>query len=483
MTAGVARQLKRIIRFALFDDGIGPISAEELVAARTERWELWRRMITDAHQATPRRDLARCLKCMGPVYIKTKAIKGVKRPLFAHYAGADAACPWFTGQPIAPDDARASQYGGAQESDVHRHLCNLIAELAAADPRAEAVTVDEYLPPTASAHGRYPDVLVRWAGLPPMAIELQLSRTFQTEISARCGHYDREGMPLIWVLYGVDLDAEDIPQSFRDVLSRHRMNAFLLDQAAIDASRAQETLVLSCRLAKAGGGFEPARQVRLDALTFPSGGLPFVEDRLTPGLVAAGRQLRKPWFEALKTHDPARSGPYIDLRPAAWDRAFASVDAAAPSLAPWLRADRTHRAQFAALVAVAFSVVTHAQGQFTNYATAQENVVAMLNSRLTSVVVGPYAFLLRAIIKLSSASDLLNGSVGRHIQKALDMFDGNHCLEHEPEWEAMAVLLPEIFDQRLRAELAAIGASPSWTASFDPRDNGEWLYAHRDGAS
>jgi hypothetical protein len=473
----VEHQVKRIIKFALFGDGIGPISAEELVSAATERWELWRRMITDAHQASPRRDLARCLKCMGPVYIKTKAIRGVKRPLFAHYAGADANCPWFTGQPIAPDDARASQYGGAQESDVHRLLCNVIAELAAADPRAEAVTVDEYLPPTANAHGRYPDVYLRWTGLPPMAIELQLSRTFQTEISARCGHYDREGMPLIWVLYGVDLDAEDIPQSFRDVLSRHRMNAFLLDQAAIDASHAQKTLVLSCRLAKPGGGFEPARQVRLDTLTFPPGGLPFVEDRLTPGLVAAGKRLRKPWFDALKTHDPKEQGPYIDMRPAEWDRAFAALQAAAPSLAWWLQGDAANRAQFAALVAVAFTVVTHAQGQFTNYATAQDNVTAMLNSRLTSKVIGPYAFLLRAIIRLSSASDLLKGSVGRHIGKALDLFDGNHCLEHEPEWEAMEALLPEIFDQRLRAELAAVGASPSWTAPFNPGDDGAWLYA------
>jgi hypothetical protein len=165
------------------------------------------------------------------------------------------------------------------------------------------------------------------------------------------------------------------------------------------------------------------------------------------------------------------------MRPAEWDRAFAALQAAAPSLAWWLQADAANRAQFAALVAVAFTVVTHAQGQFTNYATAQDNVTAMLNSRLISKVIGPYAFLLRAIIRLSSASDLLNGSVGRHIGKALDLFDGNHCLEHDPEWEAMEALLPEIFDQRLRAELAAVGASPSWTAPFNPGDDGAWLYA------
>lgn len=473
----VDRPVKRIIKFAMFADGIGPISAEELLAAPTERWELWRGMITDAHQATPRRDLARCMRCRGPVYIRTKAIKGAKWPLFAHYAGADADCPWFTGKPLRPDDARAAQYGGAQESDVHRELCNLIAELASADPRTEEVAVDTYLPPTANSFGRYPDVLVQWAGLPRMAIELQLSRTFQTEISARCGHYQREAMPLIWVLFGVDLDADDIPQSFRDVLLRHRMNAFLLDQAAIVTSREQGTLVLSCRLARQGGGFEAARQVRLDALTFPPRGLPYLEDRLTPALVAPGKLLRTPWFEALKTHRPADQGTAIDIRPPEWDAAFASLYQAAPRLQAWVDGGLGHKAQFAALVAVAFSVVTYAQGKFKNYASAQDNVTAMLNSRMMSWTVGPYAFLLRALIRLSSASDLLNGSVGDHIVRAIGKYDGNHCQHDEPEWEAMAALLPEIFNRRLRAELAAVGATPSWTADLHGDDDWEWLYA------
>jgi competence CoiA-like predicted nuclease len=80
------------------------------------------------------------------------------------------------------------------------------------------VQVDSYLPPTANTFGRYPDVLVRRIGLPAMAIEVRLSRTFQTEISARCSHYDRECMPLVWVLYGVDLDSGDVmPISQADI--------------------------------------------------------------------------------------------------------------------------------------------------------------------------------------------------------------------------------------------------------------------------
>jgi hypothetical protein len=470
-------QPKRIIRHAMIGDGIGPVSAEELLATPTVRWELWRRMITDAHQAKPRLDLASCLMCGGPVYIRTKALRAEKLPLFAHFAGADASCPWFTGETVRPDDARAAQYQGRQESEAHRQLCNLIAELASADPRSIAVRVDEYLPPTANGSGRYPDVLIQWAGLPAMAVELQLSRTFQTEISARCGHYDREAMPLVWVLYGVDLDAEDIPQSFRDVLSRHRMNAFLIDADAIAASKAQQTLVLSVRLARADGSFERPRQVRLDELIFPDRGLPYVEDRLTPTLLAPVTALRKSWFAALGARSPAEEGPYINMRQPAWNPAFEALYRATPALRAWVNSDPANKAQFAALVAVAFSVVTHARGAFKNFATAQDNATAMLNSRLSSVTIGPYAYLLRAILRLSTSRTLLEGSVGRHLSRAIAAHDGNLCLEHEPEWEAMAVLLPEIFDGRLRAELTSVGAMPDWTAEIEGDDDGAWLYA------
>lgn len=471
----MAPQPQRIIKGAVLS-GIGAITAEDLLAAPTVRWELWRRMVTDAHQARPRRDLAHCLMCAGPVYIRARAVRGEKRPLFAHFAGADSRCPWFSGETIHPDTARAGQYQGQQESEAHRQLCNLIAELASADPRTEHVEVDAYLAPTANAFGRYPDVLVRWNGLPAMAIELQLSRTFQTEISARCLHYDREAMPLVWVLYGVDLDAIDIPQSFRDVMSRHRMNAFLIDAEAIAASRAQQTLVLSARLARPDGSFEPARLARLDQLTFPPSGLPYVEDRLTPGLLAPAASLRRLWFSALNGREPSREGASIDLRQPKWAPAFEALFDAVPDLRAWSTWDAGNRIRFAGLVAVAFSVVTHAGGAFRNYATAQDNVVAMLNSRVSSVDIGPYAYLLRAILRLTTANSVLTGSVKTHFGRAIARHEGNLCLANEPEWKAIEKLLPELFNARVRTELTAIGAMPSWAAAVDAGDDGEWLY-------
>lgn len=392
---------------------------------------------------------------------------GINRPLFAHFAGGDDTCPWFTGKTITPDAAKASQYQGQQESETHRLLCDLIAELASADPRAVEVKVDSYLAPTANDHGRYPDILVHWDGMAPMAIELQLSRTFQTEISERSGHYAREGMPLIWVVEGVDLDGE-IPQAFRDVLSRHRLNAFVLDEAAVAASREQKTLVLSCRLATPDGRFEPARLARLDALTFPSGGSPYLEDRLSPILLADVTRLRAPWRTALRAHVAKNPGGYMDVRLPLWRAAFEALYGAMPWLRDWTK-DPGMENQFAELVATLISLVTHANGQFRNYVTREHNIQALLNSRLQSNGIGPYVPILELAIERSAAYALMDGSVGVHIRRAYDRWDGNLCLDYEPEWAAVAKLLPELFDGRLRAELAAVGGTPPWVRTPYPQ--------------
>lgn len=423
-------------------------------------------MITDARKETPSRVLARCGACFSPVYIRTAMLGGINRPLFAHFKGGDETCPWFTGKTITPDAARASQYRGQQESETHRMLCDLIAELAAADPRAVEVKVDSYLAPTANDHGRYPDIFIHWAGMAPMAVELQLSRTFQTEISERSGHYIREGLPLIWVLEGVDLDGE-IPQAFRDVLSRHRQNAFFLDETAVAASRAQKTLVLSCRLAGADGVFEPPRLVRLDALNLPKNGSPYLEDRLSPILLAKADRLRAPWKSALQAHVAKTPGGYMDVRLPLWRAAFEALYAAMPTLRRWSGQPGAEH-QFAELVATLISLVTHANGKFRNYVTREANIQGLLNSRLQSNDIGPYVPILKLAIQRSAAFDLLDGSVGVHVQRAYERWDGNLCLDFEPEWDAVAELLPELFDSRLRAELAAVGAIPSWVRTPYP---------------
>ena len=252
----MVRKPQRIVQAAIVER-IGAITANDLLAMPGDSWGIIRDRITDRRNG---RDglVARCMACDGEVYIRTARIRGVSRPLFAHYAGSDPSCSWYQGRNIAPDDARAAQYQGRQESDFHRRMCEQVAQLVALDERYIRHTVAEYLPPTENGNGRFPDVYVEWDGFGSFAVEFQMSGTFQTEISARCKHYERESIPLLWILVR-HRQARTPPQSFWYVIRRHRGNAFVLDPAALIASREQKTLVLLCYLADGDGFDGPSR--------------------------------------------------------------------------------------------------------------------------------------------------------------------------------------------------------------------------------
>ena len=198
-----------------------------------------------------------------------------------------------------PDDARMLQYQGNQVSFAHEMLCATIDKLLRLDSRYIRSTIGKYLPPTESEFGRYPDVYVELTGFKPLAIEIQLSNTFQTEISARCMHYEREEVALLWVLYGMDPVNDELLQSFRDVIRRHRGNAFTLDHEAIEASHREKTLILKCYL-KNGDTYAAPVLARLDQLTIPAAGLPYVDDRIAKPMLSEIEGRRSPWFKCLK---------------------------------------------------------------------------------------------------------------------------------------------------------------------------------------
>jgi hypothetical protein len=456
----MVKQPKRIIEDALFEGEIGPVSAERLTNLPEEKWGMLRQMITDARRGKPPRDIANCLMCGSPVYIQSRMFQGQRLPLYAHYSGGDENCPWFTGKPREPDAVRADQYQGNQESMPHRMLCNRIAQLASADERHIRTAVASYLPPTENDHGRYPDVLIEWERFPPFVVELQLSHTFQTEVSDRCLHYKREGMPLIWVLYGIDPTSDDIPQSFRDVIVRHRNNAFVISAESIRESVHQSTLVFGCYLRRMDGNFEPVRMVRVDELTFPEKGLPFFEDRLTPRLLAGAQELRETWWSALKSYGPDKL--YEGQYSGAFNRLNEALCRDIPGLKAWQSQKPDGLWLFIHLLAVVFAVVSHAQGRFFNFATRQPNAVAMLNSKLPYREVAPFSNLIATILRRTAASDLLKTTVANHLERGLAAAEGELVTERDAPWRAVEKLLPEVFDGVLRRELDEIGTLPSW---------------------
>lgn len=429
----MTRQPRRIIEEAIFD-GLGPLSARELIAMPREGWEHLRAGITDNRNGKDGLS-ARCVACGGPVYITT----ATGLPLFSHYQGSDPRCPWYSGKNMHPDDARAAQYHGQQESEMHRRMCELIAELAALDDRCVSVKVDAYLPPEKNARGRYPDVLVEWRGIGNFAVEYQMSHTFQTEVSQRCIHYDREGIPLLWVLSS--LDPNRVPQPVSDVVHRHRGNAFVLDQAAVAASREQRTLVLSCHMSN-GAGYDAPVLVRFDALTFPESKRPYLEDRIAKPLLDQIAALRLPYFRALRGWvDRMADLPLDDLE------IFAERH----------RVDR--------LVAAAFSIVAEAAGKPENFASEHDNIKGMLNTYQNSGSLAPYARLLITLIENTSERALLKGSVGEHLRRSIAGHRHGHVEqvdEKSSEWMLLRELLPEALDPFVRQRLKDAGALPAW---------------------
>ena len=246
-------------------------------------------------------------------------------------------------------------------------MCEQVGQLVALDSRYLRHTVAEYLPPSENEYGRFPDIYIEWEDYGPFAVEFQLSRTFQTEISARCKHYEREGIPLIWILFGIEA-AVDLPQSFVDVIRRHRGNAFVLDQAAVAASFEQNTLVLSCYLRNATGGLDPPILVRLDSLTVPRSKLPYHQDRIVKLHIDQIDELRRPWFAALKQ----------------WKDRYQPLHGLNRPLS--------------LLIAAAFSIVSTANGKAVNYASEQNNISAMLNTYLHNGDFSSYTNILTELI-------------------------------------------------------------------------------------
>jgi len=456
----VSNQPKRIIEAAIFEGDNGPISAQELVAMPESEWGLLRDMITD-HRNGGEGGVARCLACDSHVFIQSCYYKGKRLPYYIHYKGADENCPWFHGKNKRIEDLRASQYQGRQESPAHRSMCEKLAEVVQLDKRYVLHRIDKYYAPIDSSNdrGRYPDVYVEWEGYGPFAIEFQLSNTFQTEVSQRSLFYKSEDVPLIWILYGID-GAGCIPQCFRDVIRRHRGNAFVFDNNASKASFKEKTLMLSCYLMD-GDNLVGPELVRFDELTIPDSCLPYYEDKLIAPRLKKISANRLPWFNAFKNWDKRN---FNDKR----------IQAALKKLPYEISNDSI------ILIAAAFSIVataskTHMAEEkdvaHINYASRHGNVKAMLNSYLQNDDgrLAQYIDLLTVLLNNTTSSAIFVDSVKKH-------FSGirrEQATEDSNEWKALKFLLPEALDARFRLELSYCKELPKWAAM--EQIEGKWV--------
>lgn len=459
--------MQRTIEIADFELPRGPVTIAQLMAMPRAAWGHLRAEINRRRQGDPARPLARCRLCGGPVFIRAHFAAGDHAPVYAHYPESPADCPWYQGVNLRPDDARAAQYQGHQESALHRWMCETIAELLARDPRCILVTRGTYRRPAIEKRGRFPDIYAEFEELGKVAIEVQLSKPFAPEIVARHLHYEVEGVSLIWVFREL---ADEMPQGFHDVITLQRGNAFLFDDAALAASTEQEALVLTALLETDRGGFLKPRLVTLDDLDRSSGRSVFVEDRRSERLHEHCRAGREKWWAAFRQAPPSQSdNPYgEDCFGPAWD----SIRTFVPALSAWKRQcwDEGHfrgERRFSELAAILFSIAHSAtDGQdhlyLTRY-TGDGALVAMLNAKLSGQRMMPYAMLVETMLRATPLRTLLGrDSLDRTLERAkleVEQVTPGHAV-----WDGATRLFPEVFDGLRRAELHDLGQLPAWAA-------------------
>ncbi|MDY0306821.1 MAG: hypothetical protein RBR18_10320 [Desulfovibrionaceae bacterium] len=441
------REPQRTIKEVLIKGERGNLlHVDDLHAMPPDKWRLLRTSISNQHQGGDGITMV-CKKCGHPVYIRVYSyFNCAPLPGFAHYDGSPVNCPWYQGKNRTLDSLKAEQYNGQQESPEHILLCNKIGELAGLDKRCIRNDVNKYHKPTNNPHGRTPDVFIEWKEGGKFAIELQLSNTFEAEISGRCIYYSKEKIPLIWVLHDVH-EYKTIPQSIKDVIIRHRNNAFVIDRDSIKESYKQNTLVLKCYMVT-GDSFESPELVNLDALTIPGGEmLPFYRDHISPTLRRKAYDRRKPFFDFFcnwEKRDARREDIKFILK-------------LLPEEVP---------EEFIFMIAAAFSIVaTVAERKDVNYASNDPNVRAMLNSYFNGYRLARYADMIEFILgrinhAVPSVPNVTTEAINRNIKKR--KVDTKQVGIEDPEWRIMKWLIPELFNEIDRELLRYIDQLPSW---------------------
>ena len=457
---------ERSVRIADFPLPLGAVTIDRLMAMAREDWEQLRTSINTTWQAEER-VLAKCRLCEGRLFIRAQAVEGGHLPLFQHAQGAPEWCPWHSGTTMTPDNARAAQYRGHQESSEHRQLCNTIADLAKQDSRCRDAAVDRYRRPEVHKRGRWPDVYLNMEGLGQFAVEVQLSKPFAPEIVARHLHYEREGVSIIWVFVSL---AAPLPQGFHDVITMQRGNAFLFDDEALAASLAQETLVLKCYLEDGDGGYREPQLVKLDDLNVSTGRSVFLEDCRSKRLLTESRKFRSIWWKALKEARQDKPGspffsasfrfPYDMLR----DRFFDLWDWHNDLWEIEREDPQQHIAElFAILCSIAHSADTGVQVVYNTRNKGDGALLAMLNAKVGSASFGKYADLIEHFLKATPLISILE-------RTSLQQNLANARAAHEqigpdhPVWEAMGSLFPEVLDGLVRASLMELGTVPDWAS-------------------
>ncbi len=415
MGAQQQRTLKRVVR--LRDTAV--ITCDDLIQFDADAYQEIRRSATQARNDSTAAFV--CDQCGFPVYAPREP--KTKLPYWRHHKGAPQICPWWTGKPRSTDEISARQFQGAQESPLHFHLKNLVAELLNTDPLTEpgSVVVDEYV--FCGESRRRPDVRATYDGK-PIAVEIQLATTQIPIIVAREEFYRREGRYLIWLTWNFKpVERKLLLTSLEDIFYSHNKNLFSLDNKIVAASREKGALLVKA-FWEHGSGWN-SDIFSLPELQWPASGLPFAVAPPPWHL-----DFRNRWLEATVpggTRWSARKVLLVEL------------------------AERIegHRVDWASLEELDIEALLNAILSFVAgkpVGSAQRNLTEVINTLLSSERRYRFARIMRKVLSVSGGAELLaKQSVAGKFERALKES------QDQPEsivGKVVLLLFPELFQRR-----------------------------------
>ncbi len=145
-------------------------------------------------------------------------------------------------------EKRIQAYNASREAEEHEKLTSFINDYlkidpnVIGDPEVEKIVQGK----VASTAWKRPDVKCNYKDQ-EMVFEVQISNTWLSDIIARDSFYKKEKVAIIWVFNQFDPLQANLNLTQADIIYNNpEANAFVLDEAAMKASKAANRLMLTC---------------------------------------------------------------------------------------------------------------------------------------------------------------------------------------------------------------------------------------------
>ncbi|MEQ9231857.1 MAG: DUF6035 family protein, partial [Cyclobacteriaceae bacterium] len=214
---------------AVYDDDRGAlVPVGELLDQPEKAFHELRRETTHRHGKNED-DRFFCPKCSGAVWPSAQ-----ENRFFKHYAPANPECEWYTGDPQRLDEINQERFRFHGEGKLHKRLVARLHEVIETDERFEWAHRDKrYIFGAFPEDRRKPDIWAKF-GDDEIVFELQLARTYLTDIVGRDDFYLRQRKFIAWVFHNFDEFKEY--SAAKDIYYANHTNALEIDPASLEAS-------------------------------------------------------------------------------------------------------------------------------------------------------------------------------------------------------------------------------------------------------